>query len=130
VQILVDSDHCIELASPQRIAIFCSLRTAIIEPRESYNPDLYPHLAAGYRPRRIVLETTHLMTAISDVRIRCGHCRAVFPSPVAFGDIESLESAIASGLQASCPSCGQMVNCNDKNMMWQYADGSGGGLFA
>ena len=68
------------------------------------------------------------MTEISDVKIRCGHCRAVFPCPIAFRDLESLESAIAAGLQASCPSCGQVVICTRKNMMWRYADGSGGGM--
>jgi len=70
------------------------------------------------------------MNEISNVRIRCGHCRAVFASPVAIADIESLESAIAAGLDATCPSCGQVVHCNEKNMMWRNADGSGGGLSA
>lgn len=70
------------------------------------------------------------MTAISDVRIRCGHCRAIFACPVAFRDLESLESAIAEGLQATCPSCGQVVNCTMKNMMWRNADGSDGGVSA
>lgn len=70
------------------------------------------------------------MTPISAVRIRCGHCRAVFPCPVVFTDLESLERAIAAGLRASCPSCGQMVECSSKNLMWLYADGSAGGLAA
>ena len=70
------------------------------------------------------------MTKISDVKIRCGHCRAVFTGSVAFADMESLESAIAAGLRETCPSCGQVVICDEKNMMWRYADGSGGGLYA
>ena len=70
------------------------------------------------------------MSAISDLRIRCGHCRAVFPCPIAFADLASLEAAIAAGLVASCPSCGQTVVCSLQNMMWRNADGSGGGLWA
>jgi len=68
------------------------------------------------------------MTEISDVRIRCGHCRAVFPCSVAFGDLESLERAIAAGLKATCPSCGQVIRCTINHMMWRYADGSSGGF--
>ena len=68
------------------------------------------------------------MTEISDVRIRCGHRRATFSSLVPFADLESLESAIKDGLRATCPSCGQVVDCNSKNTMWRYADGSAGGL--
>jgi len=98
--------------------------------REGYNSRLRRYPAAGHWPWRSVLEATHIMTAISDVRIRCGHCRAVFPCPVDFAHLESLESAIAAGLQATCPSCGQVVNCNKENMMWRHADGSGGGLAA
>ena len=70
------------------------------------------------------------MTAITDVRIRCGHCRAEFACPGEFTDKESLDRAIAAGLSASCPSCGQLVNCSEKNLMWRNADGSGGGLWA
>ena len=70
------------------------------------------------------------MTAISEVRIRCGHCRAVFACPGDFSDLESLERAIAAGLLATCPSCGQVVVVAKKNLMWRYADGSGGGLAA
>ena len=110
---------------------FRFLAPSLLSPaREGYNHDLYRCPVAGHRPWRIDLEATHIMTAISDVRIRCGHCRAVFPCPVDFADLESLESAIAAGLQATCPSCGQVVNCNKENMMWRHADGSGGGLAA
>ena len=70
------------------------------------------------------------MTKISDVRIRCGHCRAIFSSPVDFDSLEALEQAVAAGLQALCPSCGQMVICTMKNMLWRYADGSHGGWSA
>lgn len=70
------------------------------------------------------------MSKISDLKIRCGHCRATFPSPESFADLESLQAAITAGLEASCPSCGQVVKCSDKNMLWRNADGSGGGLAA
>ena len=69
------------------------------------------------------------MTPIVDLKIRCGHCRAEFPGPAAIGDIEALDAAIAAGLHDTCPSCGQVVDCSRKNMMWHYADGSGGGLY-
>ena len=70
------------------------------------------------------------MSPISDVRIRCGHCRAIFASPVAFTDLESLEAAVAAGLKATCPSCGQVVDCTMKNLMWRNADGTNGGIAA
>ena len=70
------------------------------------------------------------MTAISEVRIRCGHCRAVFACLGDFSDLESLERAIAAGLLATCPSCGQVVVCSKQNLMWRNKDGSGGGLAA
>ena len=69
-----------------------------------------------------------VVTGISDVRIRCGHCRAVFDCPGDFRDLESLLRAVATGLSATCPSCGQAVRCSEKNLMWRYADGSAGGF--
>jgi hypothetical protein len=67
------------------------------------------------------------MTEISDLRIICGHCRAVFPGPGGLRDIESLEGAIRDGLELTCPSCGQVLHCSSKNTMWRNADGSPGG---
>jgi len=61
---------------------------------------------------------------MSQTLVVCTQCKAVFPSPIAFGDRQSFESARLLGNTVTCPKCGDMVPCNKENMI--FAEGAGG----
>jgi DNA-directed RNA polymerase subunit RPC12/RpoP len=49
----------------------------------------------------------------------CEKCSAIFPSPIAFLDRGSYETATLSGNMVNCPKCGSMVPCNKENMIFK-----------
>ena len=49
----------------------------------------------------------------------CTNCRAVFPSPIAFGDRESFETSKLEKNTVTCPKCGAVVPCNKENMIFK-----------
>ncbi len=49
----------------------------------------------------------------------CTNCKAIFPSPIAFGDRKSFETAKLEGNTTTCPKCGVVVPCNKENMIFK-----------
>ena len=49
----------------------------------------------------------------------CKKCKAIFPSPIAFGDRKSFETSKLEGNTVNCPKCGAMVPCNKENMIFK-----------
>lgn len=49
----------------------------------------------------------------------CMNCKAVFPSPIAFGDRKSFETAKLERNTTTCPKCGAVVPCNKENMIFK-----------
>lgn len=67
------------------------------------------------------------MRTIKEIRIKCGHCQTIFPSPLFFADELSWTTAKTAGNRVQCPTagCRQIINCNQDNMSVWFTDGSG-----
>lgn len=70
------------------------------------------------------------MEKISGIQILClnRNCVKWFPSPIFFGDMESLMSSTLIGNNAMCPHCGELTPCNKENMRVKSSDGGFQGL--
>ena len=49
----------------------------------------------------------------------CMNCKAIFPSPIGFGDRKSFETSKLEGNIVTCPKCGATVPCNKENMIFK-----------
>jgi len=56
---------------------------------------------------------------MSQTLIVCSKCKAMFPSPIAFGDKKSFETSTLVGNKVTCPKCGNSVPCNKENMIFK-----------
>ncbi len=68
------------------------------------------------------------MSQVKQIDIKClkPECSNWFPSPIAFGNTTSFETATMSGNTAQCPYCGSMTPCNKENMRLRTVDSSSG----
>lgn len=55
--------------------------------------------------------------------VRCQHCKAWFPSPIRFGNLDSFKGNTLMGNLSQCPACGGMTPCNKENMRVITDDG-------
>jgi len=49
----------------------------------------------------------------------CTNCKAIFPSPIRFGDRKSFETSKLEGNAVTCPKCRATVPCNKENMIFK-----------
>ena len=49
----------------------------------------------------------------------CTKCKAMFPSPIGFGDRKSFETSNLKGNAVRCPRCGATVPCDKENMIFK-----------
>jgi DNA-directed RNA polymerase subunit RPC12/RpoP len=49
----------------------------------------------------------------------CTNCKAIFPSPIGFGNRKSFETSKLKGNTVKCPKCGATVPCNKENMIFK-----------
>ncbi len=59
---------------------------------------------------------------MASCRIHCLKCKAVFNSPIQFGDAESFFTSTLIGNKVQCPKCGEWTDCNKKNMRFIAGD--------
>ena len=69
------------------------------------------------------------MTNSTACRIRCLECKRWFPSPIAFEDIDVLDSSILIGNKVLCPRCGKWTDCNKENMHFAERTSDGKMIF-
>lgn len=65
------------------------------------------------------------MAKVTEVQIRCSHCKKWIPSPIGFGDQRSFDSSTLLGNIVQCSKCGKMTGCNKENMRVRYEGSSG-----
>ncbi len=53
------------------------------------------------------------------VFFKCKSCGGVHPSPIAFGDKKSFDTARMSGNGLQCPKTGKMDTYDKKDMLWK-----------
>lgn len=53
------------------------------------------------------------------VFFKCKSCRSLHPSPIAFGDKKSFDTATLQGNQFQCPKTGKMDSYDKKDMIWK-----------
>ena len=70
------------------------------------------------------------MDKISEIEIQCLNCKGWIPSPIFFGDMDSLLSnlTVITGNKVSCKHCGKFTSCNRENMRVKSEDGGFRGL--
>jgi len=70
------------------------------------------------------------MDRIKEIQILCLNrsCIKWFPSPIFFGDMETLLSSFTFGNLAQCPHCHEMTPCNKENMRARSEQGGWRGL--
>lgn len=56
------------------------------------------------------------------VYYRCKICGEEHPSPIAFGDKESFESATIRNNTFQCPKTGQFASYNKEDMFWKEGE--------
>ena len=49
----------------------------------------------------------------------CTRCKAIFRSPIAFGDRKSFETSKLERNAVRCPKCGAIVPCDKENMIFK-----------
>lgn len=63
------------------------------------------------------------MSATTEIKVRCEHCRNWFNSGIWIGDREGFESAKLFGNLQQCSHCGKMTGCNKENFKARFEDG-------
>lgn len=65
---------------------------------------------------------------ISEISIRCQHCREWFPSPIFFNSTVSFDSAVLFANRVQCRHCQRMTGCDKENLRVRFTDGGFLGL--
>ena len=63
------------------------------------------------------------MSKVTEISIKCEHCKKWFPSPIFFGDSESFDTSQLFGNLAQCKHCGKMSGCNKENFRVRFEGG-------
>lgn len=63
------------------------------------------------------------MARVTEISIRCEHCRKWFPSPIFFGDSESFDTSVLFDNRAQCRHCGRMTGCDKENFRVRFEGG-------
>lgn len=66
------------------------------------------------------------MAELRQFEIRCRHCRNWFPSPVVFGDDESLDTATLLESTVTCPHCGKETGSDPADVRMRGGQGEQG----
>ena len=53
------------------------------------------------------------MASVTQLEIRCQHCRQWFPSSIVVGDDESFDTAILREAAVTCTHCGRATGCDE-----------------
>ncbi|WP_431602555.1 hypothetical protein [Clostridium pasteurianum] len=65
-----------------------------------------------------------ILAKIKDIKIVCTHCGTKIPSPIFFGDTQSLATSTMTGNTMTCPTCGRPTGCNKENMLVVTEEGT------
>ena len=65
---------------------------------------------------------------ISEISIRCQHCREWFPSPIFFKSMATFDSAALLANRAQCSHCLRITGCDKENLRVRFTDGGFLGL--
>ncbi len=60
---------------------------------------------------------------ISEISIRCEHCREWFPSPIFFNSTASFNSAVLFANRAQCSHCHRLTGCDKESLSVRFTDG-------
>ncbi|MBC2658600.1 hypothetical protein H7A76_24445 [Pseudomonas sp. MSSRFD41] len=63
------------------------------------------------------------MSATTEIKVRCQHCRNWFDSAIWIADRASFESSMLFGNLQQCRHCGKMTGCNKENFKARFEDG-------
>jgi len=70
-------------------------------------------------PDHCTRESLMEVIEMAETLVICTHCKAMFPSPIVFGDRKSFQTSTLKGNTVTCPECGTIVPCNKENMIFK-----------
>jgi hypothetical protein len=70
------------------------------------------------------------MAAMSEISIRCEHCKEWFPSPIQYKDTDHFGTSFLTANRAPCPHCKKSTGCNKENIRVRGPDGGFVGIDA